>query len=92
MEIVLNDSVNVALEPCEVCSDWWAKVERGSKYPMPPGGDLMKVGNGELTFELIASSLQDLEIWYRENKQQEGASAYYDKTQESVGNKWRACR
>ena len=47
MEIILNDSVNVALEPCEVCSDWWAKVERGSKYPIPPGGDLTKVGNVE---------------------------------------------
>ena len=79
MDIILNDSVNVALEPCEVCSDWWAKVKRGSKYPMPPGGDLTKVGNVELSFELIANSLKDLEIWYRENKRQEGALAYTTK-------------
>ena len=71
MKIILNDSVNVALEPCEICSDWWAKVERGSKYPIPPGGDLMKVGNVELTFELIANLLQDFEILYRENKHQQ---------------------
>ena len=85
MEIILNDSFNVALEPCEVCSDWWAKVERGSKYPIPPGGDLAKVGNVELTFELIANSLQDLEIWYRENKRQEGASAYTTKYMKVLG-------
>ena len=72
MEIILNDFINVALEPCEVCSDWWAKVERGSKHPIPPGGDLTKVGNVELIFEIIANSLQDLEIWYSKNKQQEG--------------------
>ena len=85
MEIILNDSVNVALEPCEVCSDWWAKVERGSKYPIPPGGDLTKVGNVELSFELIANSLKDLEIWYRENKRQEGASAYTAKYMQVLG-------
>ena len=85
MEIILNDSVNVALEPCEICSDWWAKVERGSKYPIPPGGDLTKVGNVELSFELIANSLKDLEIWYRENKRQEGASAYTAKYMQVLG-------
>ena len=85
MEIILNDSVNVALEPCEVCSDWWAKVERGSKYPIPPGGDLTKVGNVELTFELIANTLQDLEIWYRENRQQQGASSYTTKYMKVLG-------
>ncbi len=59
-EITLNDSVNVALEPCKVCSDWWAKDEHRSIYPIPPGGDLTKVGNVELTFDLISNSLQDL--------------------------------
>ena len=85
MEIILNDSVNVPLEPCEACSDWWAKVERGSKYPIPPGGDLTKVGNVELSFELIANSLKGLEIWYRENKRQEGASAYTAKYMQVLG-------
>jgi hypothetical protein len=55
MEIILNHSVSVALEPCEVCSDWWAKVEHGSKHQIPPGVDVTKVSNVELTFELIAN-------------------------------------
>jgi hypothetical protein len=85
MEIILNDSVYVALEPCEVCCDLWAKVEHGSKYPIPPGGDITEVGNVELTIELIANSLQDLEIWYSKNKQQEVASAYTTKYMKVLG-------
>jgi hypothetical protein len=50
------------MEPCEIYSDWRAKVECGSKHPIPPGGDINKVGMVGLTFELIANSLEDLEV------------------------------
>jgi hypothetical protein len=55
------------------------------KYPIPPGGDITKVGNVELTFDLIANSLQDLEILYRENMRQEGASACMTKFMKVLG-------
>ena len=32
MEIMLNDSTNVSLEPCEICLDWWVNVEHGNKW------------------------------------------------------------
>jgi hypothetical protein len=76
MEIILSDSNNVSLEPCEMCSDWWARVECGNKYPIPPGGDITKACTVEMSFELIVNSLRDLEDWYRENKCKEGASAH----------------
>ena len=43
-----------------------------SKHPISPGGDVTKVDSVELTFEVIAPSLKDLEVGFRENKQQEG--------------------
>jgi hypothetical protein len=39
----------------------------------------------ELTFELLANSLKDLEISYRDNKQQEGTSAYTTKYMKVFG-------
>ena len=63
----------------------FALIGCGSKYPIPPGGDITKVGNVELTFKYIANSLQDLEILYRENKQQQGASAYTAKYMKVLG-------
>ncbi len=64
MEIILNDSTNVSLEPREMCS---ARVKHGNKYPIPSGGNITKVCTVELTFEFISNSLKDLKDWYREN-------------------------
>ena len=85
MEIILSNSSNVSLEPCEDCTDWWARVERGNKYPISPGGDITKVIPVELSFELIVNSLKDLEDWYRENKGKGGASLYATKYMKLLG-------
>jgi len=85
MQIILNDSVNVSIEPCETCSDWWSRVEHGNVYPIPPGGDITKVGMVELTFELITNSLNDLEAWYSVKQGKEGSSAYAKKYMQVLG-------
>ncbi len=85
MEIILNDSTNVSLEPCEMFWNWWAKVESGNKYPIPPGGNITKVGMMELTFELISNSLKNLEEWYRENKSKEAESLHATKYTKMLG-------
>ena len=85
MEILLDESRNASIGPCENCSDWWSNVERGNKYPIPPGGDITKVGMVELSFELITNSLKDLQIWYSENKGQGGASKYAKKYMQVLG-------
>jgi hypothetical protein len=82
MEIILNDSINVSLEPCEMSLDWWAKVEHGNKYPIPPGGDITKVCPVELTFELISKRFKDR---YGENKGKEGSSAHVTKYMKMLG-------
>ena len=91
MEIILNNSTNASLEPCEMYSDWGAKVEHGNIYPIPPGGNITKVGMVELMFELISNSLKDLEDWYRENNSKEHASVHATKIHEDASNQWRAC-
>ncbi len=57
-----------------MCLDWWANVEGGNSYAIPTEGNITKVGMVEFTFELISSFLKDLEDWYREIKNKEGAS------------------
>ena len=74
MEIILNDYANVALEQCEFCSDWQAKVEPQNESLILPGDDITKVGMMELTFELITNSLKDLKVWHAINKDQNGAA------------------
>ena len=74
------------MHPCAKCSDWWAKVERGNKYPVPPGGDITKVGMVELTFELITNSLKDLEVWYKDNmRKSTGVLKYTQKYMNVLG-------
>ena len=86
MQIILGRSQNLTVHPCAKCSDWWAKVERGNKYPVPPGGDITKVGMVELTFELITNSLRDLEVWYQENiGKSTGVSMYAQKYMNVLG-------
>ncbi len=85
MEIILNDSTNVSLEECEMCLDWWATVEGDNIYPIPPGGNITKISMVEHKFELISNYLKDLEIWCRENKSKDGASAHATKYMKMLG-------
>ena len=62
VEIILNNYDNGAVEPCELCSDWWAKVVNRSKYSIPQGGDLTKLGMVEFSFELLINSLKDFRL------------------------------
>jgi hypothetical protein len=55
MQIILGVSQNLMAEQCRKCLDWWAKVERGNKYPVPLGGVSQRLvwwslywGNNEL--------------------------------------------
>ncbi len=86
MDILFGACYDLAEDPCYHCSDWWVKVERGNKYPIPPGGDITKVGMVELTFELITNSLKDLEVWYKDNiGKSTGVSKYTQKYMNVLG-------
>ena len=85
MEIILNDSTNVSLQPCEKCWDWWDKVEHGNKYPISPGGNIKKVDIMELTFGLMSNSLRDLDDWYRKKKSKDGVFAHDTKYTKMLG-------
>jgi hypothetical protein len=86
MDILFGACYDPAEDPCNNCSDWWVKVERGNKYPIPPGGDITKVGMVELTFELITNSLKDLEVWYKDNiGKSTGVSKYTQKYMNVLG-------
>jgi hypothetical protein len=60
-------------------------LNAGISYPIPPGGDITKVGMVELSFELIINSLNDLQVWYSENKGQGGALKYAKKYMQVLG-------
>ena len=49
MDILFGACYDLVEDPCNHCSDWWVKIEHGNKYPIPPGGDITKVGMVELT-------------------------------------------
>ena len=68
--------------------EFFRNAQRNGKIMMtkiPLGGNITKVGPVELSFELIANSLRNLNDWYRENKGKEWAFADMTKYLKMLG-------